>query len=288
MSPELQTRHFDALGSTCELLSLGSGQAALERCERWVRDAEARFTRFLPDSELAGLNAGGGRYVPVSPELFAMLEAALWAFEESQGLVNAAVLPALVAAGYDRPFRQGLVEPAHVNPLTIPGLPEVLILDQATRSAALAPAAALDLGGIVKGALADILIDELGEDAVCNLGGDLRVRGAGPEGDGWHIALCDRSAVALTDGAVCTSGVTRRRWGHSMHHLIDPRTGMPARTDLAEVSVVTDSALRGEVYAKSAMLLGAAAGIAFLEARGVHYALVPAVTATAGMLPAAA
>jgi len=269
MSRELQTRHFDALGSTCELLSLGSGQGALERCEAWVRDAEARFTRFLPDSELAGLNAGDGRYVPVSPELFAMLEAALWAFEESQGLVNVAVLPALVAAGYDRPFRQGLVEPAHVNPLTIPGLPDVLILDQATRSAALAPSAALDLGGIVKGALADILIDELGEDAVCNLGGDLRVRGAGPEGDGWHIALCDRSAVALTDGAVCTSGVTRRRWGHSMHHLIDPRTGMPART-------------------KSAMLLGAAAGIAFLEARGVHYALVSAVTATAGVLPAAA
>ena len=288
MSPELQSRHFDALGSTCELLSLGSGQAALERCERWVRDAEARYTRFLPDSELAGLNAGGGRYVPVSPELFAMLEAALWAFEESSGLVNAAVLPALVAAGYDRPFRLGLAEPAHLNPLPIPRLPDVLILDQATRSAALAPAAALDLGGIVKGALADILIDELGENAVCNLGGDLRVRGAGPDGDGWHIGLCDHSAVALTDGAVCTSGVTRRRWGQSMHHLINPGTGMPARTDLAEVSVVTDSALRGEVYAKSAMLLGAAAGIAFLEARGVHYALVPAVGAGDGILPAAA
>jgi len=288
MSPELQSRHFDALGSTCELLSLGSGQAALERCERWVRDAEARFTRFLPDSELAGLNAGGGRYVPVSPELFAMLEAALWAFEESSGLVNAAVLPALVAAGYDRPFRLGLAEPAHLNPLPIPRLPDVLILDQATRSAALAPAAALDLGGIVKGALADILIEALGENAVCTLGGDLRVRGAGPDGDGWHIGLCDHSAVALTDGAVCTSGVTRRRWGQSMHHLIDPGTGMPARTDLAEVSVVTDSALRGEVYAKSAMLLGAAAGIAFLEARGVHYALVPAVGAGDGILPAAA
>src|SRR2546426_11838686 len=75
MSPELQTRHFDALGSTCELLSLGSGQAALERCERWVRDAEARFTRFLPDSELAGLNAGGGRGVAGSPQPVAMVEA---------------------------------------------------------------------------------------------------------------------------------------------------------------------------------------------------------------------
>jgi thiamine biosynthesis lipoprotein len=61
-----------------------------------------------------------------------------------------------------------------------------------------------------------------------------------------------------------------------MHHLIDPRTGLPARTDLAEASVVTDCALRGEVYAKCAVLLGLAAGEAFLRARGVHYALLRA------------
>lgn len=288
MSREIASRHFDALGSTCELLSLGTGQAALERCEQRVRDAEARFTRFLRDSELARLNAGDGRYLPVSLEMFAMLEAALWAFEESGGLVNAAVLPALMSAGYDRPFRQGLTEPAVATSVQLPRLPDVLILDAATRSAALAPGAALDLGGIAKGALADILIDELGDDAVCNLGGDVRVRGAGPQGDGWHIGLCDRSAVALTDGAVCTSGTTRRRWGESMHHLIDPRTGLPAKTDLAEVSVVTESAIRGEVYAKCAMLLGAAAGSAFLQARGVHFAVVPAMGATDGALRTAA
>ena len=286
MSRELTTRHFDALGSTCELLSIGSGPAALERCEQRIRDAEARFTRFLRDSELAGLNASDGRYVPVSPELFAMLEAALWAFAESDGLVNAAVLPALVAAGYDRPFRHGLTEPSVLYPMQLPPLPQVLLLDQATRSAALAPGAALDLGGIAKGALADLLIDELGENAVCNLGGDLRVRGAGPDGDGWHIGLCDGTLVALREGAVCTSGISKRRWGHSMHHLIDPRTGMPAKTDLAEVSVVTDSALRGEVYAKSAVLLGAALGIAFLEGRGVTYAAVPAEGAETGAGPA--
>ena len=287
MSPELTTRHFDALGSTCELLSVDSGQAALERCEQRIREAEARFTRFLRDSELAGLNASDGRYVPVSQEMFTMLQAALWAFEESEGLVNAAVLPALAAAGYDRPFRQGLTEPSVLYPTQLPPLPEVLRLDQATRSAALAPGAALDLGGIAKGALADILIDELGDNAVCNLGGDLRIRGAGPEGDGWHIGLCDGSLVAIRDGGVCTSGTSKRRWGQSMHHLIDPRSGMPAKTDLAEVSVVTDTALRGEVYAKSAVLLGAAQGIAFLEARRVHYAAVPAEGAEAGPGPSA-
>jgi FAD:protein FMN transferase len=288
MSPELASRHFDALGSTCELLSLSGSQATLERCEARVREAEARFTRFLPDSELARLNAGDGRYLPVTPEMFAMLEAALWAFEESQGLVNAAVLPALVSAGYDRPFRLGLTEPAMAASVQPPPLSAVLLLDATTRSAALAPGSALDLGGIAKGALADLLIDELGDNAVCNLGGDLRVRGSGPEGDGWHIGLCDRSAVALTEGAVCTSGTSRRRWGQSAHHLIDPRTGIPARTDLAEVSVVTDSALRGEVYAKIAMLLGSVAGHAFLEAKGVHFASVLAVSSGNRALGAAA
>jgi FAD:protein FMN transferase len=288
MSPELASRHFAALGSTCELLSLGTGQAALERCEAQVREAEARFTRFLPDSELARLNAGDGRYLPVSAEMFAMLEAALWAFAESDGLVNAAVLPAVLSAGYDRPFRLGLSQPADPAAIQLPPLPTVLLLDAATRSAALAPGAALDLGGIAKGALADLLIDELGHNAVCNLGGDLRVRGSGPEGDGWHIGLCDGSAVALTEGAVCTSGTTRRRWGQSAHHLIDPRSGLPAKTDLGEVSVVTDSALRGEVYAKCAMLLGADAGVAFLEAKGVPFAAVPAVGSGNRALGAAA
>src|SRR2546423_11262905 len=275
MSRELVSRHFDALGSACELLSLSASQAALERCEQRVREAEARFTRFVPESELSQLNSSDGRDVPVSPELFAMLEAALWAFAESDGLVNAAVLPALLATGYDRPFRQGLTEPSTVRARRLPALPDVLIVDAATRSVTLAPGAALDLGGVGKGALADLFIDELGADAVCNLGGDIRVRGGGPDGDGWHIGLCDRSIIALTEGAVCTSGTTRRRWGTSMHHLIDPRTGMPASTDLAEVSVVTDSALRGEVYAKCAMLLGDSAGRAFLKKRGVPYAVVP-------------
>src|SRR3979411_3033975 len=111
MSRELASRHFNALGSTCELLALGVGQGALERCEQRVREEEARFTRFVTDSELARLNAGDGRYVPVSPEMFAMLESAVGASQESVGLVNAAILPALTAAGSDPAFREGLAQP---------------------------------------------------------------------------------------------------------------------------------------------------------------------------------
>lgn len=280
MSRDLQVRHFAALGSTCELITIGASPAALERCERLVLEAEARLTRFVRDSELSRLNQSDGRPMPVSPLLFGMLEAGLHADEASGGLVNIAVLPALCAAGYDRPFRQGLEGPHYVAPSSVPALPAVLFLDASTRQAALAPGAALDLGGIAKGALADLLIDELGDNAVCNLGGDLRVRGGGPSGDGWHVGLCDGSAVALWDGGVATSGTTRRRWGKGMHHLLDPRTGLPVYTDLTEVSVVTDTALRAEIYAKTAVLLGAASGLPFLAERADYYATAGAAPAT--------
>jgi len=282
MSRDLQVRHFSALGSTCELIAVGSSPAALERCAALVLDAEVRLTRFVRDSELSKLNAANGRPVPVSPLLFGMLEAGLHAYAVSGGLVNIAVLPAVCAAGYDRSFRLGLSEPASLMPSATPALPDVLWLDPATRSVALAPGAALDLGGVAKGALADLLIGELGDNAVCNLGGDLRVRGTGPSGDGWHVGLCDGSGVALSDGGVATSGTTRRRWGKGMHHLLDPRTGLPVYTDLTEVSVVADTALHAEIYAKAAVLLGAAAGLPFLTERADHFAtLGPAVPVAA-------
>ena len=50
-----------------------------------------------------------------------------------------------------------------------------------------------------------------------------------------------------------------------MHHLIDPRTGRPAATDLLSVSVVAGRTVVAEVYAKVALLLGQEAGLAWLE-----------------------
>jgi len=282
MSPNVQVRHFAALGSTCELMAVGARPAALERCQALVLDADARLTRFVRDSELSQLNSANGRPMPASPLLYGMLEAGLHAYEASGGLVNIAVLPALCAAGYDRPFRLGLSEPSTLTPPATPALPDILWLDPATRTVALAPGAALDLGGIAKGALADLLIAELGQDAVCNLGGDLRVRGSGPSGDGWHVGLCDGSVVALTNGGIATSGTTRRRWGKGMHHLVDPRTGLPVYTDLTEVSVVADTAMKAEIYAKTAVLMGSAHGLPFLSQRADHFAVVaPPVPAAA-------
>src|SRR5438874_5171595 len=139
-----------------------------------------RLTRFTPTSELSRFNASAGSWVEVSALLEALLRECLRAHAISGGLVNAAILPALLAAGYTRTFSEGPTAiTASVMP---PSLPEVL--DVREGAARLRQGAAIDLGGIAKRWLADRLAPRLGPDCLVNLCGDLSARGAGESGDG--------------------------------------------------------------------------------------------------------
>ena len=271
MSLDLTSRRFDALGGECELHAIGTGEGALDDAEAWVRERHARFSRFEPDSELSRLNAAGGSWVAVSGELEALLRLALDAHERSGGLVHAGVLPALLAAGYTRTFAQGPTVATLERPRPLPALPG--LLEVGPGRARLAAGSGLDLGGLAKGWLADVCSERLGPNALVNLGGDLRARGPGPDGEGWPVGFAGRT-VLLADMGAATSGTTRRRWGDGLHHLIDPRSGLPARSDLEEVSVLARSAADAEILAKTALLLGRDAGEAWLEGKAQGWSLL--------------
>jgi thiamine biosynthesis lipoprotein len=71
-------------------------------------------------------------------------------------------------------------------------------------------------------------------------------------------------------GGLATSGTDYRRWqlgGRWYHHILDPRTGRPAVTDVLTATVVAPSAARAEVAAKASLILGSQAGLAWLQAR---------------------
>lgn len=151
-----------------------------------------------------------------------------------------------------------------------------------------------DPGGIGKGLAADLVTAELlaaGAAGACvNLGGDLRVAGrapgapAEPGAPGWGVGVENpfgrqlAAVLSLHDGGVATSSRLRRRWtgpGQApSHHLIDPRTGLPAASGLASVTVVAASAWQAEWLTKAAFLAGAAAGSALLERLGAAGALI--------------
>jgi thiamine biosynthesis lipoprotein len=268
-------------GSRCEIVAGDSDGADVSAAVAEVYSFESQLTRFSEGSELSRLNRSAGARTAVSPLLGALLRACLQAFAMSDGLVNAAVGSALVAAGYDRSIERlqpedrdspdvsqtavasvprGEGPPLHaVRPL-----PEVLEVGEGW--ARLAPGSALDLGGVGKGWLADRLAERF-DDACVNLGGDLRAIGPGPDGEGWAVGLCDSRVVRIRDGGAATSGTRARRWAGG-HHLVDPRTGLPSTHEVAAFSVVARDALTAEVLAKAAILIGPERAESWLTARG--------------------
>lgn len=264
-----------------------SGERALDAAQQAVGDREARWSRFLADSELSVLNRAAGRPVMVSPDTFELVRRAIGAWHVTSGIFDPTIGGSLIAAGYDRSFELldtaepfGFVE--HVPSPT----PAAIELHDATCSIVLPPGTSLDLGGIAKGAACDAIVAEmleLGAVGCCvNIGGDLRASGTPPDPRGWTVTLdCPGSAdvrsIALSEGAVCTSTVTKRRWpttDGAEHHLRNPATGAKLDTGIASVSVIAAKAEQAEVLTKVAIASGRTRAQAILEANGVSGLLI--------------
>lgn len=270
-----------------------SGAVAwLREAEDFFAEVEAELSRFRPESGLSRLNAAAGRGPqPVSAMLLDVLTCALAAAEESDGIFDPTVLPALRRAGYDRSFELLAGEAAPGNGV---GTEDAMRAGLDWRSVEVSPVprtvtlptgVQIDLGGIAKGWTVDRVAEMLGAwgAALVDAGGDIRASAA-PGGVPWPIGVEDPfapveslGALQLTDGAVATSTIGRRHWvrnGQIMHHLIDPRTGEPCHSDLHTVTALAPTVVRAEVAAKTALILGSIAGRAYLERRGLSGLLI--------------
>ncbi len=282
------------MGTDVEVLAVGADDAAMATLGGLAADAlevrEARWSRFRPTSELCRLNDAAGAPVIVSPGTFSLIARAVDAWRDTGGRYDPTVLAALEAAGYDRDFDAiapaGVAAGAHVD---VPGCGDVE-LDSLVSAVRLPVGVALDLGGIGKGAAADEVSAALLDAGVpgvtgvlVNMGGDLRARGAAPQPHGWVVEVDDpletgrTGLLAFVEGAIATSTKLRRAWtrgDRTLHHLIDPRTGEPAESGLASVTIVAGEAWRAEVLAKAAFVAGIDDGRALIEASGATGLLV--------------
>ncbi len=264
--------------------------AALEQVPVWFEEWEQALSRFRPDSELSQLNQSAGRPFRASPLLWDMLDLALEAKRLSQGLVTPALLPALERAGYTQTFDQVIAGPIAYQveaPNADPDVTDVSLiqLDRSAGSIQLPMGMRLDFGGVAKGWAADQAMQRLQPlgAALVDAGGDIAV--CVPEGEaGWPIQVNDPTLptraledILVANGGVATSGQDRRRWqknGHWQHHIIDPRSGQPAETDVLAATVVAPTVMEAEMAAKSMLILGSQAGLDWLEESGHGQGLV--------------
>ncbi|HEY8704716.1 MAG TPA: FAD:protein FMN transferase [Gaiellaceae bacterium] len=287
MSGRLERLEFRAVGTTCAAAVTAGPRArrALAAARDEVSACEAALSRFDPASDLSRLNASAGAWTRVDRRLVEALRLALRAREDTGGLFDPTVLPALAAAGYDRSFEQ-LVERA---PRRAAGwrAGALIELDEEAGCARLEPGAAVDLGGIGKGYAAMRAVDAMRDvwptlpGALVDLGGDLALHGAAPDGGPWRIAVTDPRRPGATAGTlllgssgVATSGRDVRRFGPdgSLHHLIDPATGEPAAPGPLAVTVVAPTAAEAEAHAT-------ALGISSLAAATEHVERWPRISA---------
>lgn len=248
----------------------------------WFEGWEQTLSRFRLDSELSRLNRLVGHPVPVSDALWQVFQASLDAAAMTDGLVTPTVAESMLEFGYDRDF--DLLAGTHIPPRS-PVLTEIRPLsavtwDEAGRTLCLPEGVQLDFGGVAKGWAAHQAMLRLSEygPALMNAGGDVASSGPLRNGGSWEISIINPftrreedslGTILLRGEAVATSGTDRRRWlqgGFLRHHIIDPHTGLPAQTDVLSATVVAPTVLEAEAAAKSALIRGSQAGIAWIDA----------------------
>ena len=269
--------------------------------DRVLGDVDLACSRFRPDSDLSRANAAAGHWVDVDPVLVAAVTAACAAAGQTGGLVNPLLGRTLAQLGYDRDFGE-LAEVSDSDLVT--GPPDVpppgpdrwreigLDPDGAIRVPA---GTALDLGATGKAWAADVLATafaaELAGAALVSLGGDLAI--SAPDGEPWPVAISTHpgapadTTVGLDSGGLATSSTRVRRWarrGARHHHLLDPRTGLPAPEVWRTVTATGPTCTAANTATTAAVVLGHDAP-AWLAVRRVTARLVAAdgrVVTTAG------
>ncbi len=269
----LYRHEWRAMGVWCRVASTQPLATDLleERVEAW----EQVLSRFRPQSELMQLNRV--RQMRVSHTLHQVILASMTMARWSGGLVVPSVGQTMVDLGYRRTFAELADVPENDDFLAASTLPAWQDIRVRGRDVTLPAQLMLDVAGVAKGWVAEQLVAELsqhGAAVLAEIGGDIAVR-VPATGTPWAVTVehpfqgdAPLATVVLQHGAVATSSVLKRHWyraGQRMHHIIDPRTNMPAASDVATATVIASEGVVAETAAKVVVVLGMTAGRAWLD-----------------------
>ncbi len=249
---------------------------------------EAMFSRTIKDSDIARINEEAGTPVVVHPETISLLQTACSYAELTDGLVDPTITPLLLLWGFEDtetsappsapslpPDADALAEAhSHVDHHSI-------VIDEQAGTVMLTDShAAIDLGFIAKGYIADrirdYLISQNVTGAIINLGGNVLCIGEKPDHSPYRVAVKYPfggaqdviTTLSVRDQSVVTSGVYERFIelnGVRYHHILHPQTGYPVENGLLSVTIVTDSSTDADALSTACFVLGLTDGMALIE-----------------------
>ena len=267
----LVKRNFPVMGTLAEI------QVA-HRDERFAEDAidaaiaelervERTMTRFKNDSDIGRANLGASRDgVRVTGETATVIAAALRASSLSDGRFDPAV--GEVSELWDVLNRHEPPPADRVQQLAKRGFWRKVDLSTSSKASWVRfedRDLHLDLGAIAKGYGIDRATQVLRargvKHAIVTVGGDLFALGNSPEGEAWTVGIRSphdlralASTLTVSDRAVATSGDYERFFryrGVRYHHLMDPETAAPRRTQFHSATVIADHCIDADAASTS-------------------------------------
>jgi thiamine biosynthesis lipoprotein len=275
---------FKALGTHCLVQFRAPGEASARHFRAtalsWLRDFEATFSRFIPTSVVSRLNAqAGGAGLDLAPEVERLFELGDWVFSASHGINDPSSLP--LTRLWDEAAQTQIIPSIQERTKAQDCVGWEKIERRGGRVRLPSPGMAVDFGGFGKEFAVDYVLQLAVEQGIDNilvdLGRDIATCGRPPGQPVWVVgveaaAVPDRPVLraGLSGEAMASSGNYRRYRviaGRRFGHLIDPRTGEPACTEVEGVTCIAQRCVTAGLFSQTAFILGVDAGLRLMEAQ---------------------
>lgn len=273
---------FKALGTNC-LVQFRTDEIPAAKKFRsaaltWIRDFENTWSRFKPDSLLCRINTLAGKErVALTPKQDHVIELCSYTYQTSHGLIDPTSFP--ITKLWDEAAKKNELPSQSLVTETLKQVSWPAV-EYETGSVYLPEKGmALEIGGFGKEYAVDQLIalaKKCGiENTLVDLGRDVAVTGSPPHGLYWVVGAENARELeaaayrlAITNRALATSGNGRRFRtisGKHFGHIIDSRTGEPAKTSVLTATCLAQDCLTAGIFSTSACILGAEEGMTEID-----------------------
>ena len=254
-------------------------QTALQQAiDKELEQINDLMSTYRPESELMRFNRQqSSEPFTLSPRTELVIAEAIRVGLQTQGVLDVTVAPLVELWGFGA---QGRIEHAPDEQALIAirqhvGIDKISL--NGTELQKSDPRVSVDLSTIAKGygvdQLAEILLAQGITRFLVDIGGEMRVGAAKPNGD-WRVAIekpidhvrAVQRIMAVNQIAVATSGDYRNYFeedGIRYSHLIDPRTGKPIQHKTVSSTVLHASAMTADAYATALNVMSASAALGF-------------------------
>lgn len=279
----LTSRHArQIMGVTCAMTVIGERAPLIaDACLDAVSELELLWSRFIPDSDICGLNDRAGEPTRVDRRTVSLVRHMIAAHEATDGWFNPTLLPLQIRGGDHRSLVDDKESSVPHGSGERPDMEGVEIIDDET--VLLPRGMSLDAGGIGKGLAADIVVGlalSLGAVSACaNLGGDMRISGPSSDGTDWNVEILDPidlatpiDTVVIARGGVATSSQSARHRGGrgpTRHIIRAAGDGAAVAGEVIGATVLASTAAWAEAWTKHAVLAPVERTIAALDSRGL-------------------